>query len=139
MPRYTTCFLDLPNIWGKKVLCISLCSLVSPLVRLLPIFLGIRALDFSEIWHEGSLMVPLKSDGARFLKKKIICPGWARKSFKKNRKKNRKKNFPEFFQIFFQFFFKKTNFFPSKKFFFCSKKFNPPKKFFFQSLINKMQ
>ena len=35
--------------------------------------LGIRSVDFSEIWHEGSLMVPLKSDGARFLKKKLFA------------------------------------------------------------------
>ena len=50
----------------------SVRSSVRPFVRLFPTILGNRSVDFSEIWHEGSLMVPLKSDGARFLKKNYL-------------------------------------------------------------------
>jgi hypothetical protein len=95
--------------------------------------LGIRSVDFSEIWHEGSLMVPPKSDGARFSKKKYL-PWMSSKnryfSMCKAKKKSKKKFFRNFSKFFFSiFFFKKTNFFPSKKkIFFGSKKFNPPKK-----------
>ena len=42
-------------------------------VRVFPTILGNRTVDFSEIWHEGSLMVPLKSDGARFFEKKLFA------------------------------------------------------------------
>ena len=42
---------------------------VRPLVRQLPTFLCNRSVDFSETWHEGSLIWFLKSDGARYLKK----------------------------------------------------------------------
>ena len=95
--------------------------------------LGIRSVDFSEIWHEGSLMVSPKSDGARFSKKNYL-PWMSSKnryfSMCKAKKKSKKKFFRNFSKFFFSiFFFKKTNFFPSKKkFFFGSKKFNPPKK-----------
>ena len=58
----------------KMVLLIRLRPFVRPFVRSFPTILGNRSVDFSEIWHEASLMVPLKSDRARFLKK-IICPG----------------------------------------------------------------
>ena len=98
--------------------------------------LGIRSVDFSEIWHEGSLMVPPKSDGARFSKKNYL-PWMSSKnryfSMCKAKKKIEKNFFPKFFQIFFfNFFFKKTNFFPSKKKFFFSvpKSLTPQKKLF---------
>ena len=105
--------------------------------------LGIRSVDFSEIWHEGSLMVPPKSDGARFSKKNYL-PWMSSKnryfSMCKAKKKSKKKIFRNFSKIFFFIVFsKKLIFFPPKKnLFFCSKKFYPLKNLF-QSLINKMQ
>ena len=47
-----------------------------PLVCPLPSFLGIRSLDFSEIWYEGSLIWFLKSDGTGFSKINYMCPQW---------------------------------------------------------------
>ena len=115
------------------VLCIRLRSFVRPSVRLFPTILGNRSVDFSEIWHEGSLMVLLKSDGARFLKKNYL-PWMSSKnqyfSMCKAKKKSKKKIFRNFSKFFFSFFFSKKLIFspPKKNFFFGSKKFNPPKK-----------
>merc|ERR1712062_687938 len=69
--------------------------------------LGIRSVDFSEIWHEGSLMVPPKSDGARFSKKNYLPWMSSKKRYFSmcKAKKNRKKFFSEIFpNFFFQFF-----------------------------------
>ena len=43
-----------------------------PCVRLLPAFLEIGSLVFSDFWHKGVKWLCPKSDGARFSKK--ICP-----------------------------------------------------------------
>ena len=75
--NYIFICLEIINIFGpteymrKMVLKTSLCR---PLVLSFPTILGIRSLDFSEIWHERSLMWFLKSDGARFSKNIYFCP-----------------------------------------------------------------
>ena len=65
-------------------------------VRLLPTFLVIRSLDFSDFWYEGSLLWFLKSDGAGFSKKNfggskkaVFCPKMAFFSIFLNFLKNR--------------------------------------------------
>ena len=40
-------------------------------------FLRIGSLLFSDFLHEDRKLPNLKSDGARFLKKNLICPFWA--------------------------------------------------------------
>ena len=95
-------------------------AFVRSLVRQLPIFLGNRSVDFSEIWHEGSLIWFLKSDGACFFKKKLFTLDELKKFETKSKRKSKNNFFPKFFQ----------HFFPSKIFFFCSKKFYPLKIFF---------
>ena len=61
-------FLDLPESEGKRFYALGS---VRSSIRCFPTILGNRSLDFSEIWHESSLIWFLKSDGAPFSKKII--------------------------------------------------------------------
>ena len=75
-------------------------------------FLGIRSVDFSNFWHEGSLKLFLKSDPVGFKKIYISVHNTHLKGYFFPKKNFFSEIFPK---IFFSFFFKKTNFFASKK------------------------
>ena len=53
-------------------------SFIRSSVRLLPAFLGIGSLVFSDFWHKGAKWQCPKSDWARFSKKKIFGQIWAK-------------------------------------------------------------
>ena len=56
---------------------LSVRSFVRSFVRLLPAFLEIGSLVFSDFWHKDAKWQCPKCDGARFLKKNLIRHIWA--------------------------------------------------------------
>ena len=62
--------------------CINRCPFVRPSVRLLPAFLEIGSLVFSDFWHKDAKWQCPKCDGARFSKKKFFGQIWAKNCLK---------------------------------------------------------